>query len=48
MEKFWRKEMTVSSGAVFVAEIHEGFVYDAAGNLTQDGRWVYSWEARIG
>jgi RHS repeat-associated protein len=36
--------VTVSSGNVFVAEIPEGFVYDADGNLTQDGRWVYSWD----
>lgn len=36
--------VTASSGNVFVAETPEGFVYDADGNLTQDGRWDYSWD----
>ena len=38
---------TVSSvsGRVFVAKTPEGFLYDADGNLIQDGRWTNVWDA---
>lgn len=29
----------------FVAQTPEGFTYDADGNLTEDGRWHYTWDA---
>ena len=34
-----------STGKVFVAQSPEMFGYDSDGNLTNDGRWVYSWDA---
>ena len=30
---------------MFVPQTPETFAYDADGNLTQDGRWTYSWDA---
>jgi len=33
------------TGNVFVARTPESFTYDADGNLTQDGRWTYTWDA---
>jgi RHS repeat-associated protein len=41
--------ITVSGGAavtgnVYVAEEPETFMYDADGNLTNDGRWAYTWD----
>ena len=33
------------TGNVFVAQEPEKFKYDADGNLTNDGRWVYVWDA---
>ena len=33
------------SGNVFVPQTPEQFIYDADGNLTQDGRWTYAWDA---
>lgn len=33
------------TGNVFVPQTPEQFTYDADGNLTQDGRWTYSWDA---
>jgi RHS repeat-associated protein len=33
-----------NSGSVFVAQTPEGLSYDADGDLTQDGRWVYAWD----
>ena len=33
------------TGNVFIAQTPEYFSYDADGNLTQDGRWTYSWDA---
>ncbi len=33
------------SGNVFVPQTPEQFLYDADGNLTQDGRWTYAWDA---
>lgn len=34
-----------STGYVFVPKTSEAFSYDADGNLTNDGRWVYTWDA---
>jgi len=33
------------SGNVYVAQQPETFLYDADGNLTNDGRWAYVWDA---
>jgi RHS repeat-associated protein len=33
------------SGNVFVPKNQELFYYDLDGNLTQDGRWIYAWDA---
>lgn len=35
----------IVSGAQFAAKTPEIFGYDADGNTTNDGRWVYSWDA---
>jgi len=35
----------VETGHHFVAQTPENFAYDADGNLTQDGRWTYTWDA---
>ena len=32
-------------GSVFVPRCPESYSYDADGNLTQDGRWQYTWDA---
>jgi RHS repeat-associated protein len=32
-------------GNIFLAQKPESFSYDADGNLTQDGRWTYKWDA---
>ena len=32
------------SGGVFVAKTPENMTYDLDGNLTQDGRWTYTWD----
>ena len=32
------------TGNVFVPQTPETFSYDADGNLTQDGRWTYTWD----
>jgi len=32
------------SGNMFVLKTPEAFTYDADGNLTQDGRWDYTWD----
>ncbi len=34
-----------ATGHVFVAQTPEIFRYDADGNLTNDGRWTYAWDA---
>ena len=34
----------VETGNVFVPRFNESFSYDADGNLTQDGRWAYTWD----
>jgi RHS repeat-associated protein len=33
------------SGSLFVPQTPEHFTYDADGNVTQDGRWNYTWDA---
>jgi RHS repeat-associated protein len=33
-----------TNGYVFVPKTPEAFAYDADGNLTNDGRWVYTWD----
>jgi RHS repeat-associated protein len=37
--------VTTATGHVFVAQTPEQFSYDDDGNLTQDGRWSYTWDA---
>ena len=37
--------ITTNSGNAFVAMNPESFGYDADGNLTNDGRWVFTWDA---
>ncbi|MEI7881587.1 MAG: RHS repeat-associated core domain-containing protein, partial [bacterium] len=37
--------ITTATGHVFVAQTPEQFGYDDDGNLTQDGRWSYTWDA---
>src|SRR5206468_4336619 len=36
---------TTVSGNMFVAKAPESFGYDADGNMTNDGRWVFTWDA---
>jgi len=36
---------TTNIGNTFVAQTPEGFGHDADGNLTNDGRWVFTWDA---
>ncbi|HEY5912156.1 MAG TPA: RHS repeat-associated core domain-containing protein [Verrucomicrobiae bacterium] len=36
---------TTVTGGVFVPKRTEQFFYDADGNLTNDGRWYYTWDA---
>jgi len=36
---------TSVTGNVFVAQSPEAFSYDGDGNLTNDGRWSYTWDA---
>jgi RHS repeat-associated protein len=33
------------TGNVFLPQTPENYIYDADGNLTQDGRWTYTWDA---
>ena len=33
------------AGNIFLPQTPESFSYDADGNLTQDGRWTYGWDA---
>jgi len=37
--------VTTATGHVFVAQTPEQFSYDDDGNLIQDGRWTYIWDA---
>jgi hypothetical protein len=34
-----------NNGAAFIPESPEAFRYDLDGNLTNDGRWAYTWDA---
>ena len=34
-----------STGSIYMPETPEYFSYDADGNLTNDGRWAYTWDA---
>jgi RHS repeat-associated protein len=34
-----------NAGSVYLAQTPEQFSYDADGNLTNDGRWAYTWDA---
>jgi len=36
--------VTTNRGNLFVPQTPEAFSYDADGNLTQDGRWQYTWD----
>ena len=36
---------TTNSGFAFRAQTPESLTYDLDGNLTQDGRWTYTWDA---
>ena len=36
---------TTISGNLYVPQTPEQFTYDADGNLTNDGRWTYTWDA---
>ena len=36
---------TTNTGSLFVPKTPEQFSYDADGNLTNDGRWAYTWDA---
>ncbi|MDP1580317.1 MAG: RHS repeat-associated core domain-containing protein, partial [Candidatus Didemnitutus sp.] len=38
-------EVATTRRDVFVAQTPETFVHDADGNLTEDGRWRYTWDA---
>ena len=33
------------TGNIFLPQTPENFTYEADGNLTQDGRWTYAWDA---
>jgi RHS repeat-associated protein len=37
--------VTTKTGNVLVPKTPEAFSYDADGNMTQDGKWVYAWDA---
>jgi RHS repeat-associated protein len=36
---------TLDSGKAYVPPLNEVLTYDADGNLTADGRWLYTWDA---
>jgi YD repeat-containing protein len=36
--------LSSNSGSLFLAKRPETFAYDPDGNLTQDGRWAYTWD----
>jgi RHS repeat-associated protein len=36
---------TLDSGKAYVPPMSENLTYDADGNLTADGRWLYTWDA---
>ncbi len=37
--------LTTNTGNLYVPKTPEAFAYDADGNLTNDGRWTYTWDA---
>lgn len=37
--------VTTNTGNLFLPKTPESFAYDADGNLTNDGRWAYFWDA---
>jgi len=37
--------VTTNSGNVFLPKTPEAFLYDADGNVTNDGRWFFTWDA---
>jgi RHS repeat-associated protein len=37
--------VTTQSGKVYVPQATEAYIYDFDGNMTQDGRWTYTWDA---
>ncbi|HTL59887.1 MAG TPA: RHS repeat-associated core domain-containing protein [Candidatus Limnocylindrales bacterium] len=37
--------LTNANGSIFLPQTPENFSYDLDGNLTQDGRWQYTWDA---
>src|SRR5205809_786666 len=37
--------VTTNIGNLFLPKTPEAFSYDADGNLTNDGRWAYTWDA---
>ena len=37
--------LTNANGNIFLPQTPENFSYDLDGNLTQDGRWQYTWDA---
>jgi RHS repeat-associated protein len=37
--------IATNTGNLFVAQTPETFLYDADGNLTNDGRWMFTWDA---
>ena len=39
--------LTAQTRQSFVPKTPEAFGYDADGNLTQDGRWTYTWDADV-
>ncbi len=41
----WGTTNETTTGYQFVPKTPENFVYDDDGNLTQDGRWTYTWDA---
>ena len=53
-QEYYRQQLPANNGAsggqsvtgnVYVAREPENFRYDADGNLTNDGRWAYTWDA---
>ena len=36
--------VTIKEGRIFLPQTPEAFIHDTDGNLTQDGRWNYTWD----
>lgn len=45
MNASWGTTNDTQNGNVFVPQTPEAFYYDPDGNLTNDGRWFYTWDA---